>query len=91
MEHLTHAEKEQMMHELKVITLMSAAEIENYCRVHKLPFGSLKQWYLTTCRLPTDKEIEAINKDIRLALFLWQREQIKLNIDKYDDLLKKFI
>ncbi len=53
-------EREQLMHELKVITLLSAEEIENFRIVHGIKLAELKKFYLNRCRLPTAKECEAI-------------------------------
>lgn len=81
---MNHAEKDKLLHELKAITLMSIIEIENYCLVHKISIEALKQWYLTTARLPTDREIFYIQLNINIALFLWERnERVNDNVAKY--------
>lgn len=48
------------MHELKVITLLSTQEIENFRVAHSIKLTELKTFYLSRCRLPTAKECEAI-------------------------------
>lgn len=53
-------EREQLMHELKVITLLSAEEIENFRIVNSIKLTELKTFYLRSCRLPTTKECESI-------------------------------
>lgn len=55
-------EKENLLYELKAITLMPIEDIEAFLKDNKLPLTYLKKWVLAFAKLSTPKQCEALGK-----------------------------